>query len=331
MADSKKIISGDSSQNVQGNNVYIINVGEAYDINRALTMRDLEHVVGVGLDKAFDRRERFIKDEIEKIVKRNSDNLNAFSDPFMQMASRNAQIEYIRRDDDDLKDILTNILCDISAMTGNSFVKLVLNEAITQSAKLTAPQLNTISLVFIFYYMSTPTISSPESFDLFMNNTLGEITSNVATSQGIKHIIYSGCAVTDSIHMNLFALLSRHYPEIFYNGFRKEDAILLGISEDQWNNYFIEDAHGQRFVKFNNSMFEKAFGTEVGIKLRNAVLSRRTSNYSSELIEKKYPVLKYLEDNCKSLIPTPVGMAIAIQWLRIKTTLQINEFDFILE
>ncbi|WP_040207181.1 LPO_1073/Vpar_1526 family protein [Neobacillus jeddahensis] len=196
IGDKQEIIAGDGTTNIQGNKVTVVNNGLSFPEVRQVAMDVFKsnfYDLGEKVEKLVNERaEEILNKYLGTLQSTAPEALSNTEDPDLRFAIYETQKNHARLGDDEIRDLLVDVLIKRTTNQNESFVKLVLNEALTIIPKLTTKQIDVLSFIFMFRYL---TFVNPVPFAAFYN-TINEIIK----SEGIpnneifyQHLQYSGC------------------------------------------------------------------------------------------------------------------------------------------
>jgi hypothetical protein len=196
------------------------------------------------------RVEEFKNDLLEKIKNLPSNEIEKLKEPDTQLILREAASISGRKQDPNLKKILSNLVIHRikNDKEGKEELKnIVFNEAILTINKLTMDQIKIITLCYITQYVAASSIDSQEKFVELIDNTYGPFLDFKNTSTEFQHIVYTGCG---SMGVKLvygscviIPTFGQRYPAVFTNSIKKDLIDTLNLSEDFKN----------KIVKLNDS------------------------------------------------------------------------------
>ncbi|MEK3821358.1 LPO_1073/Vpar_1526 family protein [Cytobacillus sp. FSL W8-0315] len=197
MGDKKEINSGDHSTNIQGNKVTVNQQsGLDYLQVRQVAMDVFKsnfYDLGDKVEKLVnDRAEEVLNKYLTKLEEESPEAVENTVDPDVRYAIYEVQKSHARRGENDISDLLVDILIQRTTNQNESFVKLVLNEALEIIPKLTIKQIDVLSFIFMFRYL---VFVRPISFAAFYNTINEIIKSEEIPNNEIfyQHLQYSGC------------------------------------------------------------------------------------------------------------------------------------------
>lgn len=129
------------------------------------------------------RVDELVKEIISEIEKKYNSNYSAFSNPDMQYILVQAEKGYARRGTKELCTLLSSLIADRSTCLENSYLEIILDNAIKLAPSLLPSHLDYISLIFLYKYTIFNNISTIEDIkeyfteihNLFQTTTSTEI------------------------------------------------------------------------------------------------------------------------------------------------------------
>ena len=150
--DIHKIKSGDSSTNIQANNITInqgISKADAMEIalnvykNNFITLSDL------AAKTAFERVKRFNEKFLTELFQQNEQVISEFQTPALQITLLEAQRECAKSGEKNLEEILISLLLERASTSNRSLKQIALEESIKVVPKLTESQLDILVLNYL--------------------------------------------------------------------------------------------------------------------------------------------------------------------------------------
>lgn len=265
IGDNKDIIAGDGSTNIQGNKVTVNQQnGLDYTQVRQVAMDVFKsnfYDLGEKASKiARERAEEVTNSFLEKLEKESPHLIKNTEDPDIRYALFEVQKSHARLGDKEMCDLLVNVLLQRTTNQNDSFIKLVLNEALTVIPKLTSVQIDVLTLIFLFRSMN---FIKPVPFDAFYGIVTGIIKSEDIPlgEMCYQHLQYTGC-----LSISIGSLTSESFVKAKSPQFIEED--LNG------NINFASNFQGY-LTKWDNSKLCHASLTSVGMAIAISNLNKR--------------------------------------------------------
>lgn len=224
MRKNEEINAGDYSANVQGDNatVTLNHIDADYTKVKEIVMdifkMNFYDLGEKAAEIAKERAEYITNKYIEGIKSIDPELIKNTEDPDMRYAIYEAQKNYARLGDKETADLLIDLLIDRTKSNNISFERIVLNEALTIIPKLTAKQIDTLSLIYLVKYFSyNPILIMPfEHYYSMIQPYLKiiEISSNPISYQQLQ---YSGCASISIGSSSFEDIMKYKFPHLFKN------------------------------------------------------------------------------------------------------------------
>lgn len=158
IGDKQGITAGNCSTNIQGKEVHVVNNGLGYAEVKEVVMDVFKanfYELGEKANQiARERAEEILDEFLEKLNEVSPSLIEKTEDPDLQYAIFETQKSHARLGDNEISDLLVDVLIDRTINQEESFKKLVLNEALTVIPKLTINQIDILSLIYVFRYLS---------------------------------------------------------------------------------------------------------------------------------------------------------------------------------
>lgn len=202
MAGNQKQSATDSSTAIQADGDVIINNGlstaQVVEILAALSSH-VETLGNVAKKEIEERLKAFEASVLERFATDETTRSDAFREPDFLAATLDAQKAYARSGDDGLKNVLTDLIAQRSKIEERSRLSLTLNDAIAKVGSIPEPDLNALSLIFLFKNVQNNGISNLEGLAKFLLPTALPLLSNVSTSESaIRYLAAHGCLMPPS-------------------------------------------------------------------------------------------------------------------------------------
>jgi hypothetical protein len=130
--------------------------------------------------------------------------------------------------------MLTDLVAQRSKITERSRLSLTLNDAIAKAGSIPEPDLNTLSLIFLFQNVQNNGLINLESLAEFMASTVEPLLSNISTSDSaVSYLAAHGCVLPPSgisIQQSAMEILLHRYGSILTKG--ATEAALRGKFSD---------------------------------------------------------------------------------------------------
>lgn len=216
--------AGDGGTAIQaGGNVVVVqgvSASEVRQIALDVFQANFFRARGAAMEIAKARGEQITDKVVSKLERENPEGLNQASTPDFQDAIFTVQKEYAKAGDERLGDLLVDLLVDRSKHPNRDLMQLVLNESLHTAPKLTAAQINTLSVIFVLRHVVNNGLDSlaklREWFEQLLRPPLGEMAASRSTFQ---HLEFTGCGTASFSVVNLENAWTEQYQGIFMRGF----------------------------------------------------------------------------------------------------------------
>ena len=147
----KSAIGSDTTQiGTQNNNYYGLTPAEASQMAVDLFMNNFPKLQEAAMKTVSERVDEIIKEIVSQIEKKYASNYSAFSKPDMQYILLEAEKGYARKGTPELCSILSSLISDRAACPDNSYLELVLDNAIEIAPSLLPTHLDYLTLIFLY-------------------------------------------------------------------------------------------------------------------------------------------------------------------------------------
>lgn len=343
---NQKQKGGDKSTNLQAQKINIyqgISYQDAKQIALDVFKSNFLELSQAAADLAIQRAEEFTDKFLEVLQDRNPKAIENVDKPSLQYALYSAQKDFAKTGDEDLLNTLVDILVDVSGEKERTLKYIVLEESLSTAPKLTAGQLDILSLVFIVTEAKFNRMGSFQLMDEFLTKHIMPFAENIQSVNSLyNHLIYTGCC--NSRH---FVIGNEKMEDYFIDKYR--GLFQVGFSKEEFLQKFEEDEGVFNQVTCpclqNNEIFQidsvsvydldkecEALGITLDIK--NRLVQFFISNTMKKedvkiFLIKRHPwisdVLEKWEESMLQLITlTSVGIAIGQANFRRKTGVPID-------
>lgn len=278
----------------------------------------------------IQRREEFKTLLMERLKNLPIEETSKLKDPDTQLALIEAAKISGRKQDEELRNLLANLVVNRikNDKTGKEDLKnIVYNEAISTVNKLTVDQLKIITLCYVLRYTHLPNVLSWSAFNNFLNKMVKPFMGFKNTNAEFQHIEYSGCGSIGLGSWDAINGFRNQYSVLFSKPIKKEQIDSLSFTSEVKTALVMALCNEQDLpqIKFQNwkhlETYLKSQKTEAELlnkfqqlyylHIKNEVspdISQKT-DIGKELVEvlKTSPLLNHL-----SL--TSVGIALAISY-----------------
>lgn len=329
--------AGDNSTNYQaGKDIHVhgLSIDEARTVALDVFRSNALELAGVAQTLAVTRAEQLTNEFLTKLETEIPERVDQLADPDVQSVLFQAQKEFARSGEDDLRVALVDLLAARVGEEDRNLRTLALNEAIVSAPKLTEKQRRAIAWVFFLKYTRPTNIGTPEDYYLRLKNEVSALGVSLPTGHAdYQHVEYVG-AGSLSISSRSFASGIMSGVEGFYTkGFAENDIDAALLAELQACQFVIPALRDQSRFQLNllaDEDLEKratALGLEGRIPdLQNVVsLGRMSEGEVSDEVVARVPEFSALRDTwdddktgLRSLTLTSVGLALGhAYWTRL--------------
>lgn len=335
--------AGDNSTNLQGKTI-IINQGISYTDAKQIALdvfrANFLELSALAKETAKARAEELIDNFLTELQQRAPENINKMEDPGMQFAIYTAQKEYARTGDKDLSKLLVDILVDRSKQEERDLKQIVLDESLSVATKLTARQLDTLTIIFISKYtISQKVLSIPLLKEYLMQYFLPFINSLSKEHSLYQHLEFAGCGSISLGETNLQEVFRSNYSGVFQKGVSQvEVEKRMEAPMNSFGDMFIPCLRDETLFQVNavnvDQIGVRAKQRNIeGVPLEKLKLLMSDSSFSALEVKQELcvhcPEFNALFDtwdnsSLKSMTLTSVGIALAQANLRVKTGIAVD-------
>ena len=246
--------SGDSSTNLQSENI-VINSGISYsdakeialDVFSSNFLQLKEEAGAIAKERAENITEGFLLE----LKKRNPEALLEFNQPAMQDAIFTVQKEYAKSGDKDLGDLLIDLLVDRAGESSRNMPQIILNESLKIAPKLTADQIDILTIHFLIIRAHRASILTLNNFIEHIN-TICKFSSNLSSERSnYSHMEYLGCGhIRAGSYGDLEGFFRKTYKAMFSQGFSKEEFENNVGNILKYNNILLQNFRDKETLQF---------------------------------------------------------------------------------
>ncbi len=228
----------------------------------------------------YNARIGAFKDEIfKKIDSLSSDEIEKLKEPDTQIALLEAAKISGRKQDENLKKLLANLVIN-RIKKGDSdkeeLKNIVYNEAILTVNKLTIDQIKIITLCYLLRYTQLTSMDSWISFRIFyLRNTVRKFLDFNNTPTEFQHIEYTGCGslILGIANWDLISTFRKVYSISFMNLVERDMIDCLSLTDDMKKDFFeLNESENKYFIPFRDkesfNQYLTGKGVETAIKNR---------------------------------------------------------------
>lgn len=245
MLENKKIINaGDESTNIQGKTINITNNGLSYSEVKEVAMDVFKsnfYDLGEKASKiASERAEEITNKFLRKLQEKSPDLIGTTAEPDIRYGLYEIQKSHARYGEKEIAELLVDILVQRTTSNGESFMKLVLNEALTIIPKLTTKQIDILTLIYVFRYLNFKQ-EYKIPFEYYYVNNLRPLITRLDIPQSevfYQHLQYSGClsiSVASSSYLSIMQHKFSYLNDQELDGILNRHPELINFRE-KWDN-----------------------------------------------------------------------------------------------
>lgn len=332
--------SGDHSVNIQGGAVTVgASLAEVRQIAMDVYEANFYRLQGIAQQEAERRASELTQAFLEALEARAPDAPSTAGDPDMQYAIFNAQVAYARTGDVDLRDVLVDILADRSKAEDRNLLQIVLSEALVVAPKLTSYQYDTLSVIFLLRYTTSPNVLNLERLKEYASQVLAPFVPALQKTQSCyQHLDYAGCGSVLIGSATLHRIFTGRYGGLFSTGFTETQAAAWKAEHGFDDHLFMECLHHPSLRQIDalneGDLRSKASEKDYSAEKTEALVSIFNSNIMSEDSLKRYlgtldpSMVRFIdvwEDSpMKSVTLSSVGIAIAHANVRRKLKMSFD-------
>lgn len=328
---------GDNSTNYQaGKDIHVhgLTIDEARTVALDVFRSNAIELAGVAQTLAVARAEQLTDAFLTKLETEMPDRVDKLADPDVQSVVFQAQKEFARSGEDDLRTALVDLLAARVGEDGRNLRTLALNEAIVSAPKLTEKQRRAIAWVFYLRYARQIGVGTPDAYYLILEREIAALGVDVPTGQAdYQHIEYVGAGSLSIGRKSFGACIMAGVEGLFTKGFTEADIDSTLLGELRSSSFVIpavRDPSRLQLQLLADEDLEKRV-TGVGLAsrisdLKNVIaLGRLSESEVSDEVVARVPGAAPLRDawdddqtGLKAMTLTSVGLALGhAYWTRL--------------
>lgn len=336
--------AGDDSTNLQARSI-VVNQGISYtdakeialDVYKSNFLQLSQDAAQIARDRAEEITDNFL----EKLKNENEAAIESMNEPSMQAALYEAQKQYAKTGDKDLEGLLVDILVERASTPERNIHQIVLDESLVVASKLTAEQMDALTINFLITKTSNATLRNLPALPHYIQTNLVPFIGNLSKeSSCYEHLEYVGCgSIMDIAGMNQIEnIYQTQYGGLFSKGFTRERLEKELENPDAYSDLITNNLHDPSLLQVNavsldviNENCEKNnIPDPIKQKITNLFNSTRMSpqeikSYLIEVLPDIEPLFDLWGDSKLSKFRlTTVGIAIAQANFRRKTGIKLN-------
>lgn len=254
--------------------------------------------------------------------------MSKFTDPDIQFVLNSSINSCARKDDEQLRKMLTDLIIKRIKNDADDLKQKVLNGAITATQDLTTNQMKIITLCFLMKHCGFENINSMQEFKAFLERQIKPFVYFKGTLAEFQHIQYSRCGnIEEFMSVSIPARFKKEHSFLFAKGSEKEEIDNLEISQDIKNVLFREHTENHKiYFNVRNEVALQKYIDENNYdnKVKNMLINFYNQKLppdddAQKIMEEQIPWIKDLfkafkDTKIGNLTLTSVGIAIAISY-----------------
>lgn len=213
LGDKNEIKAGDSSTNIQGQNVDInYHHGLSYAEVRQAAMdifRSNFYDLGETVETLIEQRaEEIINKYLDRLQQEAPNSINNTKEPDVRYAIYNAQKNHSRRGDKEIAELMVEALVERTKLGNQDLLKLIINESLEVIPKLTMKQIDILTLLFLFRNVNIGNVFSLSDLSKVIKIFSRDLTTNEWVYQ---HLQFTGSISIGTLSYPLLDILAGHY------------------------------------------------------------------------------------------------------------------------
>ncbi len=254
-SDNVNIINGNQFHTGQGSQTNTVSGSQTiYIMNQGLNLADTKILFQDLFEKNFPKLQDKAKEEAmknrDKLIQTfydhakdelTLDDIQKLSDPDIQYNLVCALKSASRKDSQELREMLSNLIITRIKHDTIDIKRIVLNEATSTLGKLTTNQLKILALTFRLKYSRYFRLKSWDDFNTLLNNQVKPFLNFNTQSIDFAHLEYTSCAKVDVRVWNIIELLKNQYTFFFLNEMEVAEVESMNIPNDLKYTLFYYD------------------------------------------------------------------------------------------
>lgn len=329
--------AGDNSINYQAGkdiHVYGLSIDEARTVALDVFRSNALELAGVSQTLAVARAEQLTNEFLTKLETEIPERVDQLADPDVQGVVFQAQKEFARSGEDDLRVALVDLLAARVGEDDRNLRTLALNEAIASAPKLTEKQRRAIAWVFYMRYARPTNLGTPEDYYSRLSKEVPALGVVLPTGHAdYQHIEYVGAGSLSIASYSFAQGIMSGVEGLYTNGFAETDVGADLLTELKACRFVVPALRDSSRLQLNllahQDLEERA--TAVGLEariqdLRNVIsLGRMTESDVSDEVVARVPEFATLRDawendqtGLRTVTLTSVGLALGhAYWSRL--------------
>ena len=215
-------VAGTANTVVMGDvNIIVREQAGMRQLTQELYRANALHHKGRGADLATERAYELNENFLQALFRRAIPPA-VLGSPDMQYALVSAQRTAARSESPDLSGMLVDLLVERAAAQDDDFSKIILNEAIDVTARLTRDQFDALSLILSMKYVLDRNVRDVEAFRCYLDRLVFPFFRTASTAEvKYQHLEYVGCVVRAYRAGSAIELFATRYGHVFAKGLSK--------------------------------------------------------------------------------------------------------------
>lgn len=336
--------AGDDSTNLQAQSIVVhqgISYSDAKEIALDVYKSNFLQLSQDAAEVARARAEEITDNFLEKLKNENENAIESMNEPSMQAALYEAQKQYAKTGDKDLEGLLVDILVERASTPERNIHQIVLDESLAVAAKLTAEQMDALTINFLITKTSNGTLTNLPAIPGYLKTHIVPFIQNLSRETSCyEHLEYVGCG--SLMHVGgikqIEEIYRQHYAGLFSKGFDQERLEREIENHGEYPYLFTSCLHDSSLIQISavnvaiiNEICDKHGVPElIKQKVTNLFDSTLMSpaeikNYLIEVTPELEPLFDLWKDTQLSKFGlTTVGIAIAQANFRRKTGVKLD-------
>jgi len=183
--------------------------------------------------EAEKNRDLFISELDKKIhEKLNAEEINKFNKPDIQFALKEAVVTASRKNNQESRTILSNLIVDRVKNDGIEFKEIVYNESISTISRLTKNHLDILAFAFITRYARLMNVKDWNNFEALLRKYICPFLEFSSSQAQFQHLEYSDCANIGLGSTRIESAFRKSYSNLFL---KEENPFIDKAAYENWN------------------------------------------------------------------------------------------------
>lgn len=263
---NNKQLAGDNSTLIQAkgevNLIQGLSYSDAKQIAEDLFKQNLSEFEKKAAQIATIRQDEIIKTIFERLKKEADFDFSVFQQPFTQAAIHKLQIDYVKRDKSEIKDLLAELLVTMLKIPPRDYEQLVYEEALHTAPKLDFKMIKTLELLYVlgrFPIGSEVVGKKPYLSDLTLNKVAyySQPDFYLANDEAYMYMRQLGVLEYRTKSENLMDCIKATHSDILPKGFSpkifaKEKIEFFGVKFPLEPPFLLRCKHNNGLIHFNS-------------------------------------------------------------------------------